>query len=432
MKKCFLLRCMVLSMAVVPCTIHAHSFLTKHAIVAPSWGNISTNYSADALPKGVGGLPATPLYKIHATPNTKTITVQGGVSYMGNFSCGLAMIKWKNGWFAINQNGEKVFDLPAGYWPGDQYKTTYYEFDQDRLIICKDAQHALNHDIAIIDTQGKIIKEFKNVTSFSSFLCGVAIVKDDKYNFFHIDRDGNVLSRTLPAYETMTGGPVIGYMREGMRRFYDGKAKRYGYCDEKCNIVLPAQFKGVGNFFNGLAKAKNEDDLWGYIDKTGKFVINPMFSVEPGSFYNDYALVQDKAGKKYFIDRTGQFVWQEPATGGPQRIYDFNPEVKNGAYALWVYDRVLNIVDSSFKRRAKLPEVFETSGMVAACGDDWFQWKDSDQNCFLYDWNGRLLLRFGQMSGYSCFSEGLCRHAEDRCYFNMKGEIVIQFRDTQF
>ena len=155
-------------------------------------------------------------------------------------------------------------------------------------------------------------------------------------------------------------------MREGMRRFYDSKIKRYGYCDEKCNIVIPAQYKGVGNFFNGLAKAKNDEDLWGYIDKTGKFVIDPMFSIEPGAFYNNYALVTDKSGKRFFIDQTGKFIWEDPANGKPQRIHDFVSGLDNGGYALWVYDRSLYIIDSSFKRRAKLAEVYETSGRITA------------------------------------------------------------------
>ena len=454
MKKTFLFCFIIMSINWMPRTAHAQSFWkqlgkaitdianmpstgNQQSTSSPRVYNVQPTRTQSNTRQTTVQQPSGPLYQIHTTSNTKTITLQGGVQYLGNFSCGIALVKWKKGWFAINQNGDKVFDLPTGYWPGDKYKNTYYEFSNNRLIICTEAQNALNNNIAIIDTQGSVIKEFKNVTGFSSIQNGVAIIKDEKYDYCYIDQDGNVLSRTLPVHEALTVGPVLGYMREGMRRFYDEKTKRYGYCDEKCNIVLSAQFKGADNFFNGLAKVKNNDDLWGYIDKTGRFVIEPKYSIEPGSFYNDYAWVKDKAGKIYFIDRTGEFVWQEPATGAPQRLYNFLSDLDNGGYALWVYDRSLYIVDSSFRKRAKLSEVFETSGNVTSYDDDWFQFTDDDMRNFVYDWNGRLLLKFdGDYGRSSVFHNGLCRMDDNggdaHFYFNLKGEVVIQFKDTQF
>ena len=45
---------------------------------------------------------------------------------------------------------------------------------------------------------------------------------------------------------------------------------------------------------------------WGFIDKTGKFVIEPMFNWSE-SFHEGLCVV--KLGNKYgFIDRTGRFV----------------------------------------------------------------------------------------------------------------------------
>ena len=384
--------------------------------------------------------PQGPLYQIHATSATKVITLQGGAQQLSNFSCGVALVQWKKGWFAINTNGEKIFDLPAGYWPGEK-DHPHTEFDNDRLIITATTQSIYYINMAIIDTRGNIIKEFKEIHHATPFSNGVAIIEvDEKRGYttewvpYYIDKNGNILSKTLPAYKKTIGGYVVGSSREGMRRFYDDKTGRVGYCDEKCNIVIPAQYKEAGNFFNGLAKAKNNDDLWGYIDKTGRFVINPMFSIEPGAFYNDYAWVKDKAGKNYFIDKTGKFIWQDPANGKPQKIYNFLSGLDNGGYALWVYDRNLYIMDSSFRKRAKLVEVFETNGSVTSYDDSWFQFTDEDYNNFVYDWNGRLLLKFGEDYGtWSTFNNGLCRKCDNGgCYFNLKGEIVVQFKDTQF
>jgi hypothetical protein len=49
-------------------------------------------------------------------------------------------------------------------------------------------------------------------------------------------------------------------------------------------------------------------DKWGYIDKTGKIVINPQFDYA-NQFSDGLAAVY--IGDKYgYIDRTGKYVWE--------------------------------------------------------------------------------------------------------------------------
>jgi hypothetical protein len=64
----------------------------------------------------------------------------------------------------------------------------------------------------------------------------------------------------------------------------------------------------VRNFSDGLAPAK-EGDRWGYIDKTGRFVIRPQF-VDALSFENGIGEVTpegEHAGYYRFIDKTGKY-----------------------------------------------------------------------------------------------------------------------------
>jgi hypothetical protein len=67
----------------------------------------------------------------------------------------------------------------------------------------------------------------------------------------------------------------------------------------------------AGPFPQGLAPVLvPEKGGWGYIEKSGKFVIQPQYNqAEP--FSDGLALVK-KLGKQYFIDRSGKTVIKGP------------------------------------------------------------------------------------------------------------------------
>ncbi len=52
----------------------------------------------------------------------------------------------------------------------------------------------------------------------------------------------------------------------------------------------------------------NVNGKYGYIDKTGKYVINPQFDYA-GSFSEGLAVVEI-GGKWGYIDKTGKFIWE--------------------------------------------------------------------------------------------------------------------------
>ena len=123
MKKFFILNSVVIFMTFIPYSVYAQSFLKQLGKVITDIANSpsSGNQQNSSRPRVYNLQQPTaqsqnvqqrgPLYQIHTTSNTKTITIQGGATYLGNFSCGVAMVQWKKGWFAINQSGEKVFDF---------------------------------------------------------------------------------------------------------------------------------------------------------------------------------------------------------------------------------------------------------------------------------------------------------------------------------
>jgi hypothetical protein len=65
--------------------------------------------------------------------------------------------------------------------------------------------------------------------------------------------------------------------------------KKYGYVDEQVKMIIFPQFEDAGDFSEGLAPVKR-DGKWGYVDHQGRVVIAPQFS-SADSFHEGLALV---------------------------------------------------------------------------------------------------------------------------------------------
>src|SRR5262249_16943380 len=96
--------------------------------------------------------------------------------------------------------------------------------------------------------------------------------------------------------------------------FYSGLAVAWlerigkmGYCDRSWNLVIQPQFEDADTFSEGLA-AVRMGGKYGYIDTTGTMVIEPQFE-RVGSFSEGLAMVKrsqtDPGG---YIDKTGKVV----------------------------------------------------------------------------------------------------------------------------
>ena len=109
---------------------------------------------------------------------------------------------------------------------------------------------------------------------------------------------------------------------------------KYGYIDETGKMVINPMFESAEVFSEGLAGVcvghgcyysrpsdkPKEEEKWGFVDKTGSIVIPPQFSYV-STFHEGLAAVC--VGNKYgFIDKTGKFVIN------PQ--YDSASEFNNG------------------------------------------------------------------------------------------------------
>ncbi len=181
-----------------------------------------------------------------------------------------------------------------------------------------------------IDSSGqfRIAPQFVWAHPFSD---GFACVELDSERLGVIDTTG-----------AFTALPQCGYgteFHEGLARFgvYVNGEQKFGYVDHTGRVVIEPQFTAAGDFAEGLAWAGDEvvrtfhrpgsragsesvtEGVYGFIDRTGRYVIPKQFQHRPGDFSEGLALVYvpNPAGgfaDKYligFIDHTG--AWRIPA-----------------------------------------------------------------------------------------------------------------------
>ncbi len=84
--------------------------------------------------------------------------------------------------------------------------------------------------------------------------------------------------------------------------------EKYGYVDGTGRMVIEPRFDLASEFFGGLA-AVMVGEKWGYIDRTGKIAIAPQFA-EAHSFVNGLASVC--VGGRWIPGSTGTNDYQEP------------------------------------------------------------------------------------------------------------------------
>lgn len=98
--------------------------------------------------------------------------------------------------------------------------------------------------------------------------------------------------------------------------------KKYGYINQKNEVVIPAKFDAAQNFSNGLAAVKI-NDLWGYINTKGEMVIAPKYKTIFG-FYSTIAKVCIEEVKftgpeanYIYINQKGEEVPENSVPGDP-------------------------------------------------------------------------------------------------------------------
>jgi hypothetical protein len=118
-----------------------------------------------------------------------------------------------------------------------------------------------------------------------------------------------------------TGNMSVGAAFAGMSQFTDGVsaalinqavggglvATAWGFIDKEGKYLIQPRFESVTPFGEGLIGVRKLGGAWGYIDIKNQQVIPPQFQ-EVGAFSEGLAAAKDKSLRWGFIDKTGKFV----------------------------------------------------------------------------------------------------------------------------
>ena len=84
---------------------------------------------------------------------------------------------------------------------------------------------------------------------------------------------------------------------------------KWGFVDKTGKVAIPLTFDDVRSFTEGLAAAKS-GNKWGYIDTKGAYVIQPQYQSRPGHFQQGLAAVL--VGTKWqYVDKTGKKAFEQ-------------------------------------------------------------------------------------------------------------------------
>lgn len=167
-----------------------------------------------------------------------------------------------------------------------------------------------NGEWGFIDIKGNMVikPQFEEVSDFSEQGYAIGLFDDDHMVFF--DKTG----KTINIAEYLTNLYFDSNFSEDMVLIvdeYDGLALvelngKYGFIDKTGKFVIEPQFRDASQFFEGLAIIETIDFKQGVIDKSGKIVFGPVDAgINP--FKDGLAIVFEK-DDVYYIDKTGKRV----------------------------------------------------------------------------------------------------------------------------
>lgn len=202
--------------------------------------------------------------------------------------------------------------------------------------------------LSVIDKTGKITKLPNNIVHCSNFSAdGYALAEkkininnyDEKYKLIFINPLGQEIMTTVYAgqkylvdeigkpyvleserrysadeMETFWGIPVSTYpMSSSLTPYCDYTINLWGFVDKTGKKVVPARYKYVHPFSEGLAAVQmptesSAPEKWGFINATGQMLIPTRYSNEPEDFHDGYAIVKKTNDNYVFINKKGEVV----------------------------------------------------------------------------------------------------------------------------
>ena len=347
-----------------------------------------------------------------------------------------------NGYFTVKESNG---DMHIFSKDGDHMFT--FKSPNERDVVFSEKGTALarldnSGTLCLIRPDGSIIKRYDKVNMFSDIDGEFAVLTTENLECFTIDSEGNELSRYK--LKKVVNGSHLDYVfvdaagkeiqndlfkainwmgdRLTIKPLIDNFRLRtsggVAFLDWKCDRAFAGSFILAHNFSDGLAAVAvrdGNDYKWGYIDRSGKYVIEPMFSKEPGDFSEGYALVTKKDGSLCYIDKSGKICCE--GLKRAKKFYNGYAVVnRNSEYDI--------LLDKSFNLVKYSPySIFTGSRMDGFIIDGSNVWTPAGEG--VVSLSGSLTTSSGS-EVYPCNSKGKYGYA------NIRGEWIIVFTENEF
>jgi len=216
------------------------------------------------------------------------------------FAEGMAAVVGDNGlWGFIDKTGALAVPARYGLHPGP--------FSDGLCCVCIDERHkgGILRSEYIDKTGAVVLGPFEWSTSFSEGLGAVGEEWNGVVKWGFMDTSGAMVIE--PQFDFIRGFSeglaAVGFPQED-------DSTLWGFIDKTGVLVIEPRFAGVDPFSEGLAPVvvwEGDVPKWGYIDTSGAMVIEPRFEWA-AEFSEGLAAVGTNSGLFGFIDRTGAFV----------------------------------------------------------------------------------------------------------------------------
>lgn len=188
------------------------------------------------------------------------------------------------------------------------------QFSEGMCMVCIGKSYAY-YKCGYIDYKGEEVISLKYDLS-SDFSCGVAKVNlNGKVGY--INKQGKLItSKWFKLGYSFVDS--VGVVQDSIGKLFDRTLYGYGIINLKGEWIKKPVFQDVNPYYFGVMAVK-ENNLWGFVDKTGRYTIPPIYSQVLKDFNSagiaQVKLINDSGESILFIDRYGNHIETLSITG---------------------------------------------------------------------------------------------------------------------
>lgn len=232
------------------------------------------------------------------TPNTHFVTLPNDCDWISELVDGVWAVERYNTFAFFLDNGQMLFDF--AWEAGGGYRSP--QMNGGAILMYKKGDVNSKKPMYILYRDGTS-KELPAdyIGPATNFVDGVALIGKKKSTGYGVDYV-YINTNGQRVYGNLTSTPerfdkinsTIPPLKEGLRAFKQlnpsGYGGKWGYIDDKGNIVIPARFDECRSFSEGYALVKEDREIY-FIDKKGNKAIAPYW--DDDTYFTDISDVHD-------------------------------------------------------------------------------------------------------------------------------------------